>query len=83
MATSSRGRRTRSNKRGGRGSKQSNKSNKIGAAWENLDDDGNVAHIAVLLDEDATIHNNRVILFPNSYKELDKHPDYNVLSFPD
>lgn len=84
MATTSRARRRGQTRKGGRGKSASNTSNRVGAAWENLNDDGNVANISISLNEDIEINpGDRLVLFPNDYKEQPKHPDYNVVRFND
>lgn len=83
--TTTRARRQGAARRGGRGKQSTNNSNKVGAAWENLDDNGNVSNISVIINEDAdpVSPGERLTLFPNSYKEQPKHPDYNVIKFTD
>lgn len=47
---------------------------KIGAAW-NTDKGG----IKIVLDSDQTLeHGVPAILFENTYKKMDKHPDWNL-----
>lgn len=86
MATSSRGRRSGNVRSGGRGKKQTGGSNlKVGAAWENLNEDGSVKSISILWSDefDGEINGYRLVLLPNDYKEQQKHPDYNLLRFPE